>query len=487
MLNGIPRLFLPAAGVGTIVLGAALLGIFSRPFQSFAESWPANAILLGLLIVYPSLSRASVWVAAFTAFLLAGYVTGDDTLTNVWLTAANMAGVGTGYVLYQCVDAEQRRMDHPLAILYLLAICGGAAMAAALVGSGLSTLFFGRSIWIRFWVWFTSELNRYVILLPVCFALQDWAKDRRAAAWWRWPSARTWRKLPPLASLGVSVILSILVGGPGAIAFPVPALLWCALTYSILPMSLMILLLNQTMIGLMMSGLIVIPSAYNYIDSTMSFRLGLTLLVLGPLTVTTIMARQRSLIAQLNHALSRDSLTNTLARRAYLDQTEILLRRSMPGPFAGVALLMLDLDRFKQINDRCGHFAGDMALVAAAKAITGTLRETDLIGRLGGEEFAITLFDITPHEAGLLAERLRLAVEESEIVTDEGTILRATISIGLVHGYDLKGQALRRLLAAADAALYMAKAQGRNRVVRFDATMEGAGDGAEATARPGRL
>lgn len=484
MFSRIVGFLLPVVGVGGIVFTAALLGIFTRPFHALAESWPANAILLGLMIVCPSLSRTSVWMGAIAAFLLAGAVAGDDPLTNVWLTAANMAGVATGYVLFHCVDAERRRMDHPLSILYLLVICGGAATAAALVGAGLSNLLFGRSIWICLSTWFTTELNRYVIILPVCFALQDWAKDRRASALLRWPSARTWRLLPPLAGVGVSIVLSVLIGGPGAIAFPVPALLWCALTYTILPMSLVVVLFNQAMIGMMISGLVVIPSAYDYIDGTVSFRLGLTLLVLGPLTVTTIMARQRSLIARLNRAVSRDSLTDTLARRAYLDQTEGLMHRPLSEPFAGIAILMLDLDHFKQINDRYGHFAGDAVLVMVAKAITDALRTTDLLGRLGGEEFAVTLFDVTPRNATILAERLRRTVEDLIIVTDEGTILRATTSIGLVHRADLTGQVLRWMLAAADSALYVAKAQGRNRVVRFDASMQQAGTETATTTRP---
>ncbi|NVN10937.1 diguanylate cyclase [Nguyenibacter vanlangensis] len=458
---------LAAGVVGLAVFAAAMFGVLTRPFGLLAESWPANALLLGLFIAFPTLARPGSWLAAVAAYLLADGLAGDTLLVNVWLTAANMAGVATGYVLYRAMGAERRRMDQASAMLYLFVVCACAAGAAALVGSGLSTMMFNRPAWAGFAVWFSTECNRYVILLTVCLAGQRWLGERRRLSWT--PGWRHVRHVGPLLTLALSVGLMVLLGGPGAIAFPVPALLWCALAYPIFPMSLVVVAFNTAITTLQVEGLIVIPHVYSHTLVTTSFRLGLTLMVLGPLTVSTIMERQRQLIAQLHRAVAWDSLTSALARRTYLELSEEALLRPISASFKGVAVMMLDLDLFKQINDGMGHFAGDVVLVEVTRAIAGELRHTDLFGRMGGEEFAITLFDIAPQDARSLAERLRHRVETLEITTDGGAAIFVTISIGMVHasGHGLTG--LRPLLAAADAALYLAKAGGRNKVVMFDA------------------
>lgn len=135
---------------------------------------------------------------------------------------------------------------------------------------------------------------------------------------------------------------------------------------------------------------------------------------------------------------------------------------------AGAAVLMLDVDHFKQVNDQHGHGAGDQLLIGIAQAMARTLRPQDLLGRLGGEEFAAVLPEVSPAEAHAMAERLRSAVEQQPFATapgGQGPTQRATVSIGLVHSASMGGNAdMDTLLLAADAALYRAKAEGRNRV-----------------------
>lgn len=135
---------------------------------------------------------------------------------------------------------------------------------------------------------------------------------------------------------------------------------------------------------------------------------------------------------------------------------------------AGAAVLMLDVDHFKQVNDQHGHGAGDQLLIGIAQAMARTLRPQDLLGRLGGEEFAAVLPEVSPAEAHAMAERLRSAVEQQPFATapgGQGPTQRATVSLGLVHSASMGGNAdMDTLLLAADAALYRAKAEGRNRV-----------------------
>ena len=128
-----------------------------------------------------------------------------------------------------------------------------------------------------------------------------------------------------------------------------------------------------------------------------------------------------------------------------------------------MAVLMLDIDHFKSINDTYGHANGDLALKAFAATVQQNLRENDLIGRLGGEEFAVLLYGCLPGEAARVAERIRASVAASAIDTDVGATITPTVSIGLVEARP-GAKDIERLLKDADAALYAAKAAGRNRV-----------------------
>lgn len=124
--------------------------------------------------------------------------------------------------------------------------------------------------------------------------------------------------------------------------------------------------------------------------------------------------------------------------------------------------LLLDIDHFKQINDTYGHAAGDQVLRAVAQRLKAGLRETDLCGRLGGEEFGVLLAGTDMSEALQIAEKLRLAVQATEVAINDRT-LRVTISVGLAEA-DAACPDASYLLAKADTAMYFAKSNGRNQV-----------------------
>jgi diguanylate cyclase (GGDEF)-like protein len=126
------------------------------------------------------------------------------------------------------------------------------------------------------------------------------------------------------------------------------------------------------------------------------------------------------------------------------------------------SLLMCDIDHFKRVNDTYGHAAGDAVIQAVASAVKKNLRETDLAGRYGGEEFAVLLVDTTEDQANYFAERLRKTVENLSIEYNQ-QILNATVSIGVAEFHD-DMQEYRQWLEASDSALYTSKASGRNQV-----------------------
>jgi diguanylate cyclase (GGDEF)-like protein len=155
-----------------------------------------------------------------------------------------------------------------------------------------------------------------------------------------------------------------------------------------------------------------------------------------------------------------DSLTGLANRRAFFERAEAarLLSLRLRKP---IALMMLDLDHFKQINDRFGHATGDEGLALFAAAARATLRDHDILGRLGGEEFALALPGTDLDGALQAAERLRHAITEAPLITSGATYVM-TVSIGVV--VIEANEALTAALARADHALYAAKSGGRNRV-----------------------
>jgi diguanylate cyclase (GGDEF)-like protein len=165
--------------------------------------------------------------------------------------------------------------------------------------------------------------------------------------------------------------------------------------------------------------------------------------------------------ARYRRASLTDSLTQVPNRRSFFETGERLLKRTH---FARrpTALLMFDLDGFKNINDRYGHQAGDDVLIAFCRLSTSILRPADLFGRIGGEEFASLLPDTEQQDALLLAERLRSAFEHVSH-TVGGLTLRTSVSVGIAMSDDANVD-LNTLVKAADQALYRAKQRGRNRV-----------------------
>lgn len=162
----------------------------------------------------------------------------------------------------------------------------------------------------------------------------------------------------------------------------------------------------------------------------------------------------------------RDTLTGLWNRR-YAEPHLALLAEAAAASRRPLAVLMLDIDRFKAVNDRHGHPVGDAVLREVAARLERSLRVADLLARFGGEEFLIVLPDTGPAQARAAARRVCAAVGDRPIILPDGTGLKVTVSAGLAHsrpGRAAGPVAPERLVAAADRALYRAKSSGRDRV-----------------------
>jgi diguanylate cyclase (GGDEF)-like protein len=165
---------------------------------------------------------------------------------------------------------------------------------------------------------------------------------------------------------------------------------------------------------------------------------------------------------QLARLANTDALTGLSSRRLFLQRLaeEAARARRHLQP---LSVLMLDLDLFKRINDTYGHVVGDQVLVGAASAISAVKRETDIAGRIGGEEFGLILPATDLEGARSMAERLRRSIATQQHVTDDGFEFAITASLG-VATFASGVRDETELLNLADAALYYAKELGRDRV-----------------------
>ncbi len=171
---------------------------------------------------------------------------------------------------------------------------------------------------------------------------------------------------------------------------------------------------------------------------------------------------RKALECELARQAHEDSLTGLANRRRFLELAETELRRTRRYGSL-LSFLVLDVDRFKEINDRYGHAVGDRLLQALADIFRNTLRAVDIVGRLGGDEFAIILPETDGDEALEAADRLRLAVACLEMPVPDGIALRCTVSIGTTT-LGPASDGIDALFREADEALYRAKRDGRNRV-----------------------
>ncbi len=465
--TAVGRLVLGAAVLGAVVFAAALFGNYARPVGHLSAFWPANALLLGLMLRCPSMATPLGVFAAAAAYVGADLWAGGALPVTLLLSAANLAGAVVGYTVFSRFHDDDRHLRRPISVSYLaLGACSAAAAAGVIGAFSYPILFNGRAVdgWA---FWFISELVTYVTLLPVIltFPSASWHSLRRLSL-----PVFTFERIAPIVALILSAAVALVVGGPGAVAFPVPALLWCALTFDRFAVAVLTLAFSVWTLLAISTGLLHLSFDNNDWSTLMSIRTGVTLMALAPITVATVTTTRNELLRRLSHLATHDQLTGVLNRSAFRERAGILLAE-LAAKNLPAAMLMIDIDRFKAINDTFGHAAGDQVLADFARIARRHVNEnTDALGRLGGEEFAILLTGRPAAEACTVAERIRAGFA-AEALLVEDRYISATVSVGCAVAVqaptDLDGG-----LLVADKALYCAKKAGRNRVetVAIDAS-----------------
>lgn len=192
------------------------------------------------------------------------------------------------------------------------------------------------------------------------------------------------------------------------------------------------------------------------------YYLGMFFLMIVGTSAFILLSNEHS-YEKLKRIATYDALTGILSRRAFLLEAELKLALAVKKQ-EYYSLLLLDLDHFKKINDTYGHDKGDRILQDFAYAVENCLGNGDLVGRLGGEEFAVLLYGSDVEESDRKVEQLRQAVHDSSV---NNRPCEYSVSIGIITVLPAYRTALNTLYKLADRALYQAKQEGRNRVVRF--------------------
>lgn len=221
---------------------------------------------------------------------------------------------------------------------------------------------------------------------------------------------------------------------------------------------------NREVVGLMMLG-----NAEEGYERSQLAMLRPVMDAMATMVHTRRIEEQRQLAqAELKRLATTDELTGIANRRVFLNQVQQAIdtfkRYDQP-----VAIMLIDLDHFKRVNDTYGHGAGDDVLKGFTQRVVGELRELDVFGRLGGEEFAILFPHTDLADAAIVAERIRTKLAERPLLSGD-TKIPVTLSAGLV-AFEAKDLTADKWLARADEALYQAKSQGRNRVVEGEVSV----------------
>lgn len=246
---------------------------------------------------------------------------------------------------------------------------------------------------------------------------------------------------------------------------PIAALVWAALTYKLFTVSLINCVICMVM-HYTISGHYLAESTEAYFSTTMSIRVRLFMLAIGPLlTLSIISLNNQKIYDQISYFANFDSLTSAMNRRYFYQEGEQILNSSEENTTnKSASILVIDLDHFKSINDTYGHAVGDQVLEQFTQNIKAQINEGDLFGRVGGEEFAILLKDLTLKQSVDIAKIICEKTSETPILLSDHQELKISVSIGVSHQMLPFHGNIQQLINRADSALYQAKQSGRNRM-----------------------
>lgn len=451
------------AVVALVVFLSCLFGIYTRPAGMLASFWPANAVLLGLMVRNPRLATPLGWLAAVGGFVAADYLTGGRHLPTWLLTAGNLAGVLTGYVLFKRLSEDHKHLRQPISVLYLIFVVIAAAIASGVIGAFVNRVLFHGGIVDGFLLWSVTEFVNYVAILPMLLTMH----------WPGWNAIKSHRfgladitleRTVPFFALVVSCAISAFVSRPGSLTFPVPALLWCAITYSLPVTAVLALAFTMwTLLAISFGHLLVAGNLSDH-ATLMSLRLGVVLMALAPIVVASVMAARASVLRRLHEK----NLALDEADRAK-DRFLAIMSHELRTPLTGV-LGMTDLLAATGLTTQQEKL--NRTLARSARTLLSLLNDILDFSKIEAGRLQIesrpfllseTILDVRDLFAGVASEK-RLAFEVNFICPHDTVVgdqnrLRQVLSnlignaIKFTHGGSVTVNATQELLGNGELLL----------------------------------
>ncbi|WP_324724349.1 diguanylate cyclase [Lelliottia sp. JS-SCA-14] len=442
-----------AVGIFILTTLFYFIGAELRLVEALSLFWPLNGVMAGVFARYAYLNRLHYYAVSYVAMLLYDAVTTNWGIASVVINLSNMMFIVTVALLVTRDRRRGRATPDPINALRLFNFCLLAALLCALVGAMGSVGIDSQTFWPLFADWFSEQFSTGVLILP-CLLTVKIPEIKHPV--------RVDHFMPVLALI-VSVAASVVIGGAGSLAFPLPALIWCAVRYSLPATCLLTFVTGGVEIILVANSIINIAVAAPLSTPMMfSARLGIATMAICPVMVSVSVAAINSLIHQVSLRADYDFLTRVYSRSGLY---EALKNEESHRHPRFLTVMLLDIDYFKSINDNYGHECGDRVLAEFAGKVQQEVGEDGLVARMGGEEFAVVVNSVDARQGFELAERIREAVASHPFSWRQQTLF-LTVSIGLgsakAESWQLT-EVFNKLMAEADEYLYRSKKAGRNR------------------------
>ncbi len=450
-----------------VIAGLALIYAFvAKAFLSFAITggnltliFPPSGIALGFVLVF----GRRVWPGVLVGAIAANIWVGDTVPLAMVIAIGSTLQVVVAYHLL-ITNGFKVRLDR-LDDYFKIILWGGAisCIVAASVGV-VALIMWGMAGWSSFihlfLKWWMGDLLGVVLITP---AILIW---RSKPDWFSKPEMRLEAVLIPLLAFIYGQVTFLnnfteIFGSYPKGFWLAPFVFFSAIRLRRHGASLVMLMITaQASMGAYQHvGFFANDFAETGLVNVWTYCMIYS--VIG-MSLAVLLKEQAMLMKKLKHQASKDFLTGVENRGHFIELAEKELARAIRYR-SELSILMMDIDHFKTINDTFGHKVGDLALKQLSDRCKRTLREIDIVGRIGGEEFAVLLPETTKGVATEVAERIRLAIENSPINIEGAESIKLHISIGVATLVSADNN-IDDLMHIADTALYEAKNSGRNRV-----------------------
>ena len=455
-------------------LATAMGGLaISRQAGNIATLWPPNGVLVAALLLAPQRRWVLILAAGAIGSFVANLLNDSGAVAASSITVANQIEAFLAATIIRHRTGRRVLFHQSRDVAILIAAAITASLVAGALSATSAKLLAHAPFTTIFIKWVLGDVLGLLVVMPIAIIGHDVIKYG--------PDLMMKQRSQGEAALILAAVFGVSVAVYSPSVPPVqflvmPTVLLASFRLGPLGAALATVIVAIVgSLGTVLAAKAVASSPDEVTLKVFNFQLNLAVLFLTALPIGAAMAQRVQLERDLTDEKERadrfasdmaslanvDDLTGLATRRFFLDQLDTMAStaRRISQP---LTLAMIDIDHFKPINDNFGHAVGDAVLMAIGAACRTAVRADDVIGRLGGEEFAM-LMPLTDQETAYrIVDRLREAVAAIAIPTVDGRTVSVTISIGMAMFAD---QAIDRLLLDADRALYLAKERGRNRIV----------------------